>query len=262
MTLCKSKSDQSIFLFAHQDDEAGVFFTIQKELKRGSDVYCMYLSSGTRTFDNKLIKKRNNESLAVLKALGVNPNNIHFSESLGNFLDQTLIKNINEITKKVEKFIRNKNCCTLYVPAWEGGHPDHDALNVVAAFLCYKHPLIKSFQFSLYNANKRSKYFFNVISPIDKNGPVITDQIPSENIMLYLKLCCYYPSQIKTWIALYPFFLLHFIFLRKQFLQKIIFSRIFERPHKGLLYYEARNFISYNEVSNFIKRSYFDILKK
>ena len=68
----------------------------------------------------------------------------------------------------------------FYVPAWEGGHPDHDALN--AATLIARKRInqedIKIYQFSLYNAYRCRKPFFRVSYPLKKNGDVLIDIIP------------------------------------------------------------------------------------
>ena len=59
------------YLFAHQDDEFGVYIDISNKIKN-NNVYIVFLTSG---YNKKIIKselsKRDKESLAVLKKIGV-----------------------------------------------------------------------------------------------------------------------------------------------------------------------------------------------
>ena len=42
----RSVANSALFLFAHQDDEFGVMHQIEKEIKSGSTVYCVYATTG------------------------------------------------------------------------------------------------------------------------------------------------------------------------------------------------------------------------
>ena len=76
----------SIFLFAHQDDEFGIFQKILDELEAGNLVCCAYLTNGALGPD--LANRRNRESLTVLLKLGVDVKNIFFA---GDILGLSLI---------------------------------------------------------------------------------------------------------------------------------------------------------------------------
>jgi LmbE family N-acetylglucosaminyl deacetylase len=60
-----------LFVFAHQDDEFGVYGYIAREVARGAQVQCAYLTDGG--WGNQDIGVRNAESLAVLADRGVAP---------------------------------------------------------------------------------------------------------------------------------------------------------------------------------------------
>jgi hypothetical protein len=66
----------ALFLFAHQDDEFGVFQKIVDELADGRNVYCAYLTDGVPI--GRSPEKRNLESISVLMNLGVPRENILF----------------------------------------------------------------------------------------------------------------------------------------------------------------------------------------
>ena len=66
----------------------------------------------------------------------------------------------------------------------------------------------------------------------------------------FLRRALEYPSQRGSWIGLFPFFLLHYLFDGTQAIQAVSAHRIRERPHKGDLYYEKRRFASWAEVND------------
>ena len=67
----------NLFLFAHQDDEYGVFPVLEKLVAQGEAVSVVYLTSGT--LDGQPSERRNQESIGVLGRIGVTERNIHFA---------------------------------------------------------------------------------------------------------------------------------------------------------------------------------------
>ena len=68
--------DIDLFLFAHQDDECGVFEAINTSLMSKKIVHCFFFTSGTLNGLNS--KYRDEESQKVLLMLGVKIQNIYF----------------------------------------------------------------------------------------------------------------------------------------------------------------------------------------
>ena len=66
----------SVFIFAHQDDEFGVYAEIIRLIKNDSKVIVLHLTSGS--LDGKPRPDRNCESLNVLRDIGVMQENIYF----------------------------------------------------------------------------------------------------------------------------------------------------------------------------------------
>jgi hypothetical protein len=83
---------------------------------------------------------------------------------------------------------------------------------------------------------------------LPENGEVETVKIQLFNRLRFIGLCLSYPSQVKTWIGLFPFFLFHYFFFGTQALQKVSLERLNNRPHAGSLYYERRKFSSWEMV--------------
>ena len=115
----------ALFLFAHQDDEFGIFQKIVDELHAGSHVCCAYLTQGGHS--NSLAERRNLESLSVLSKLGVSNKDIFFAGDTLRIRDGKLLENLDLASSWIQSWWSNyPQIRSLYVPAWEGGHPDHD----------------------------------------------------------------------------------------------------------------------------------------
>lgn len=241
---------QAFFLFAHQDDECGVFQSICAELASGSIVHCCYFTSGTPNGLNADF--RNLESRNVLLSLGVEIANIHFIGSDCSIPDGHLIDHVQLAYEWISSFLKKKNDPTkIYLPAWEGGHPDHDALHAAGVIAAEKIKLIDStLQYPLYNGSSCFGPLFRTLLPLPENGDVKSIKIPIKNRLRFLGLCLRYPSQIKTWIGLFPFFLLHYFFWGTQDLQGVSLERLCQKPHAGSLYYERRKFSTWRLLSS------------
>ena len=243
MKLMNSKC--AIFLFAHQDDEFGVFHMISEELQGGSDVWCLYFTDGgTKT------KKRNSESFDVLSNMGVLPANIIFIGQDCAVEDGHLVSSLSVCAAVFYRFIvQRENIHSIYVPAWEGGHPDHDGLNFICTVVAHNINILdRLYQFPLYNAFQMPKPFFRVMSPLKENGEIVVRVIPFRKRWAYILKCCRYPSQISSWIGLFPFVFIAYIFIGRQFLQRVSLTRLGIRPHKGPLYYEMRGLSNWTDL--------------
>lgn len=239
----------SLFLFAHQDDEFGVFQQILIENKKGNRIICAYLTDGGRySF------RRNNESKAVLKKLGVQTEDIFFMGSLLAIQDGKLLNNADKVENWLITLIRElPQIKSIYVPAWEGGHPDHDMLHAIVVSIANRRELMNVVkQFPLYNGYACSGQLFRVFYPLQQNGNIQKTRIPWKNRIRFLKYCLSYPSQLKTWAGLFPFVLVYYLLSGEQILQPVSIERILQRPHMQKLYYERRMFGTWEETKNMI----------
>ena len=238
----------ALFLFAHQDDEFGVFHRIEQERLQGHRVLCAYLTDGATPKVQAGV--RNAESLRVLRKLGVADKDVVFAgESLG-IADARLLDHLEPAAQWLRDWFAQHDVAAIYVPAWEGGHPDHDALHALAAHIAEAMGLAgKVWQFALYNAWQRRSPWFRVLSPLPANGAAHCDRMAWGKRLQYLRLCLGYPSQAASWLGLLPFVLVHYVARGTQCVQPVDAARTRERPHEGKLYYEARGFSSWEHVS-------------
>jgi LmbE family N-acetylglucosaminyl deacetylase len=235
------RSKTALFLFAHQDDEFGVMYQIEKEVNFGASVFCVFATTGVVTGADS--QRRNEESQKVLTALGVSPKQILFMGEALNIPDGKLATHSLFFSQWLLSWALECTAHTsVYIPAWEGGHTDHDALHSVTIHSISSNcPKITLWQYPLYNSKGLKWGFFKVLTPLPENGDVNYENIPWASRWRYLRLCLSYTSQAKSWLGLFPFVLWHYLFKGWQSLQLTSHTRIQERPHNGQLYYEFRN---------------------
>lgn len=236
-----------VYLFAHQDDEFGVFIDIYKNIKN-NNIHIFYLTNGDTKIINKLeLSKRDHESIKVLTKLGVKKKNIIFlGKSLGitcNRLYLNLDKVYNELLKNLKKIGK---ISSLTTHSWEGGHEDHDACNLIGRKAAFKNNILtKSFQFYLYNSYKTKLIFFRVFNPLTNKGKKIKSKLSER--FFFISLLFTYKTQYKIWFGLYPFIIFHYLFNGHNFLSKLQKTFKIIKPHKGKLLYEKRKFCKFKD---------------
>jgi hypothetical protein len=255
-------SNKRLFIFAHQDDELGVFPEIVRCLESEIDVIIAYLTTGT--FDGTVSTRRCNESIKVLSKLGVNVKNIHF---LGNDyvipdaqLSKNLFKAFDALVKLISKIGPIEHIYTL---AWEAGHADHDASHPVSIALAYKLNLIEHCQqFSLYSNINNGKGRRS-LCPNPINGSISSYKISLTKRTKFAWLLWFYPSQIMISGGLFFAVTLYYLFIGKQQLQPVSITRIFSRPHTGELMskrFKKNGYLSFQEdIKKFLNMQNFNL---
>ncbi|VXC57582.1 PIG-L deacetylase family protein [Massilia sp. 9I] len=238
----------ALFLFAHQDDEFGVFQRILDCRRRGLRVACAYLTDGQTATASAA--QRNRESLDVLARLGVAPEDVSFAGGELGIGDARLPQHLGKAADWIGNWLdRYPLIDSLHVTAWEGGHHDHDALHALGVTLAAERGLLgRTRQFSLYQAKGLPGPLFRVLAPLPENGAAVAMAIPWRQRLQHLGACLSYPSQRNTWIGLFPFVLLHYLLRGVEQLQPVAPARLNERPHAGALYYEKRKFFTWEQM--------------
>ena len=249
-----STQPSALFLFAHQDDEFGIFQKIIDEKSNGRRVFCAYLTDGAFAGQSSL--RRNRESLAVLIHLGVREEDIFFAGQTLSIPDGGLLDRLDLAFEWLCNWLSHHHMVSaIYLPSWEGGHQDHDALHALGVIAADEAGLMKHVkQFPLYNGYKCTGPLFRVFLPLSKNGEVEMTKIQWATRFQFLRYCLSYPSQFTTWVGLFPFVMFHFIFYGTQALQLVSRERLYQRPHSGTLYYERRQFYTWEKMSEKLLR--------
>lgn len=234
-----------IFLFAHQDDEFAAFELLSQTRAAGRTAICIYLTSGD--YGGQSIAPRNAESRAVLGRFGVKPERIYFLGEQAGIGDGVLHLHAARACDMLVALLRTQGGITqIFLPAWEGGHQDHDAAHIVGVVAAQRLGLLdQTFQFPLYNGYALPGILFRVMSPLAANGTPKLMAISWPNRLHYVRYCLAYSTQWKTWLGIFPFAFIHYIAKGVQAVQPVSCERIHERPHVDALLYERREVLRF-----------------
>jgi len=230
---------RSLFLFAHQDDEYGAAPWILDELESGADVACLYLTDGGARVAPAI---RDAESRSVLRSLGVADNGVAFLDDGGKRIaDGALSAQSLEGLAMASSWI-DRNAWTpsrIYSPSYEGGHPDHDAVHLIAAAIARQsNALDDAWHFALYNAYGSVRPFFNVLRQLPSHAPSRRARLTASRRISLTLLYRRYPSQRRTWLGLLPGAFLERTVLGRESVVRFELARLKARPHDGALLYE------------------------
>lgn len=239
----------AVFLFAHQDDEFGCFAAIEAARADGLRPVCLYLTDGGGGRASP--QARCDESRRVLLSLGVAAEDIHFPGISERLPDGGLAGHLPAAFAAVQQCLLacQAPVARLLIHAWEGGHQDHDAAHLLGLAVAHSLDLLpRTRQFALYHGAGLRHGLFRVLAPLAANGPCDRTHLPWASRLRYLRLCCGYPSQWKSWLGLLPFVGLHMLVQGTQDLQPVSLERIQDRPHPGPLLYEERGAARWAEL--------------
>jgi len=190
---------------------------------------------------------RNAETRAALSACGVAADDIRFAGTQRAIADGRLIRHPDRALRAVREAWRAAGPHTaLIIPAWEGGHPDHDAahlIGVVAA--CGVGALDRVRQFPLYHGAGLPGPLFRVTTPLPDNGPCALLPVTRRARLRQLRRCLVYRSQWSVFAGLLPGLLRAALSARPFALQAVSLARTCQRPHAGTLLYERRGRFRY-----------------
>ncbi len=242
----EGRSVTTAFLFAHQDDEFGVFHELTATLARGERAVCIYLTNGA--WKQVRPETRNAESAEVLSRLGVAASDVHFLGTEIGIADGTLAGNFTKCFEALTRRVAESGGADRVVThAYEGGHNDHDAGHVLGVMLAqHLNVLDASWQFPLYRA-PGGRLIATWAAPLDANGPVMRSQIPWARRLTYLGYLRFYASQPTTIIKIGPLMAWDYFSDGHQKLQPLSLARIGERPRPGELLYETWKLYSYEK---------------
>lgn len=138
--LCAATESPVLYLFAHQDDEILALPKLIHDVKEGRPVHAVWITDGSRSANPV---RREQESRAVMKLVGVPESHLHF---LG-FPDQKSHLYLPAIHEKLSLIVPQQAFAEIVSPAYEGGNIDHD----VAAFLAAQMAGPRHLEYPLYN---------------------------------------------------------------------------------------------------------------
>ncbi|MDO8735673.1 MAG: PIG-L family deacetylase [Thermoleophilia bacterium] len=114
----------ALFLFAHHDDEFFIAVTMRRLAAARLPVAALWLTRGGLHGD-----RREAESRQAMELIGVDPSSLHFLR----LADGRSLDNLEDIVERLMRLMRELKPASIFTPAFEGGHPDHDTAQLAAA---------------------------------------------------------------------------------------------------------------------------------
>ena len=175
------KNARYLFMFAHPDDEVLITGTMKQLLDHGAEVDAAWVTCGDY-FGN--IETRLRELARVTAILGLKENSIH----LLRLPDLGLVSMLNQAADKVADMLKSVKPDVIFSNAYEGGHPDHDAVNFLAYEASYRAGLKpKLYEFPLYNATGSILYFRWRLNAFPDDGvPVLHNPLSKSEIRVQI----------------------------------------------------------------------------
>lgn len=220
-----------VVLLPHQDDEFALLPLLEAERGQGRQVVCAFLTDGRD-------KGRDKESREVLGRLGIPEADLHFPGSSHHFVDGHLVEYLERALDAIRAILTGlSEPPLLLVPAWEGGHADHDATHLIGLALAHEQKLEhRAWQFPIYHGKGLPGPLFRVMAPLAENGPIL--DLPCRLHLRHLALCLRYRSQWAVLLGLTPQLLWRVVSRTPIRLQPLTRRAWTTRPHVGRLLHE------------------------
>jgi LmbE family N-acetylglucosaminyl deacetylase len=143
--IVQGASSRALFFFAHPDDDVFITGMMKKYLRSGCRIRAVWLTSGGY-FGGQ--RRREQEIRLVTSELGLSSGDY----DVLRLPDLGLITCMDEAASALSAILNNFRPDTVFVTAFEGGHPDHDAANFIVYEAEFRAKLnCHIFEFPLYN---------------------------------------------------------------------------------------------------------------
>ncbi|MEI7606826.1 MAG: PIG-L family deacetylase [Rhodospirillaceae bacterium] len=224
-----------LVLSPHPDDEVvGAAAAIRRAQAEGAEIFLLHLTSGVpgpittwfwkRVDYPRWVEQRRIEAFAVAKALGVTI----IGASQRN--SRTLKDDLPAVRREVLTAINRLNIDRLWVPAYEGGHADHDVANGLAATLSN---MIAVGEFAEYNflGGRTNVNKFPILC-----GHEIVLELSQKEARSKTELLGLYASERKN---------LGYVEVERECFRPLVAYNYRRPPHEGLLFYRRFQWVPF-----------------
>ncbi|HEX5313600.1 MAG TPA: PIG-L family deacetylase [Gammaproteobacteria bacterium] len=229
-----------LVLLAHNDDEYFAALRIGEEVRLGSRVRVAYLTHGSIYGADS--EARFAESAAVLAASGIRGEDMLAIGRREDIFDLKLHERAGDAYAALRGALAGISIDRLYLPAWEGGHPDHDACHLIGVAFARERGLLgQTYELPCYNRLRVMKF------PDDGEAALFTarDRRRALGVLLSARR---YRTQRRTFLGLLPGSIARLLLAGRQQYRPVPAARDYSRPpHAGRLFYEKRFGLSFDE---------------
>lgn len=224
-----------LFLIPHPDDEVVGSCIIIKEYLKRKKISIFFLTNGViseienwpwlRKNNKKDTSIRYQEMLKSLKYLNIK--NFFYQD----IHTRTLKFNIEQTYTNIENIINTQNIDTIFCPAYEGGHQDHDIANFLGSKFKNTCKVFEFPEYNFFGKKINSNKFFN-----SENNEIIIHL--NQNQINFKKQCLLsYSSEKKN---------LNYLKIIQECFRPIRKYNYSKPPHKGILFYRRYSFFSWH----------------
>ncbi len=237
-----------LFLLAHNDDEYFAALRMREEIRLGNHVLAAYLTHGSVHGTDSAARMA--ESIKVLSKLEIEQNDILPIGRGKHILDFRLHERIVDAYRGLSEVLANIAIERLYVMAWEGGHPDHDASHLIGVTFARQRNLEEVYEFPAYSR-------FRVMHPLRKDFGLLATGTNRIGAFKTLVSGFSYRSQRKTFLAMLPGSIVQVLLVGHQNYWLVPQGRDYAQPpHAGRLFYERRYGISFADFTKNVHALY------
>jgi LmbE family N-acetylglucosaminyl deacetylase len=235
----------AIYILAHFDDEYCALPLIWQAAREGVPQRFIYLADYR---DTKLAVRRLAETRVFLARQGIAADAVLPLGLGAGAYDQSVHLSAARLFPKLARAVDEAGRVTrLVVPAWEGGHMDHDACAYLAVRLAERIGAPEIRQFSLYNGPGLPGPLLRGGAPLPQNGPGTRIRLSPGEWARWMAGVRAFPSQTYAWSGIWPAMFAGLV--RRGFVwQTLAPGRVEARPHDGALFYERMFKTPYDEV--------------
>ncbi len=155
-----------LILAPHPDDEiVACGIAAMRATAAGAAVFVLYLTSGVPPIEAQwrwrrqrypaMVTRRQSEAIRAAALLGLRPMGFR------NAPARRLVADLDAAAADIAAAVEKCRAQTLWVPAFEGGHQDHDAANALAASFARDVPVCEFAAYNFAGGRVRAGAFFN-----------------------------------------------------------------------------------------------------
>lgn len=228
-------------ILAHHDDEFFLAPLIRDECAAGAAVHVCFLTHGSLQGTPAEVRVR--ESRGVLAGLGVGDAQVMDLGVRDGIFDGGLAAMEGGALAALTRRYATQRFARVYLMAWEGGHPDHDAAHMIGlAYADRSQRESQLFEVPLYNSYAAPPGLCRVMTLVPRPGSELLERkLTAEEAQACARLMDAYPSQQEVFNSLAPA-IQWGLFTRRSFQYRELGPRPDHalRPHSGPLFYEQK----------------------
>ena len=144
-----------VFLLAHHDDEVFCAGHLHHAMTEGARLGLLWATAGGLAPARRRLAE-GQRVRALLRLATENAPDLGLPDQSALDHVATVVREAESLLDRLEDGGRGGAAAppAVFVPAYEGGNPDHDALNLAASVLCSRRPSVRAYEFPLYRRGR------------------------------------------------------------------------------------------------------------